>query len=92
MTYVVMTERKRAEIREANKAYLMLDDEQYDRHQELMGQKMTEWPDDLWHYVYLVQRKHGLCGEVLSAAVADWLRGTGAMTSLRPLYYREDEA
>lgn len=72
------------EWREYTKDYLDLTDAQYDEHQRLWNQKMTEWPADLWRFVYRVQRRFGLCGEVISTAIADWLRGDYRYAIERP--------
>jgi hypothetical protein len=63
------------EIRAYNMDYLRLTSEQYDEHQRLWVMKMSEWPPALWRYVYRYQRKYMLCGEVVIAAIADWVRG-----------------
>ncbi len=62
--------------------YLQLNDEQFDRHQGFWNQKMTEWPPELWQYVFWVQRRYGVCGEVISSAIADWIRGTPLHTKV----------
>jgi len=57
-----------------NKRYLGLNDDQYNRHCELMGMKTTKWPDDLWEVVTETTQSIGVCGDVIACAVADWLK------------------
>lgn len=72
------------EIRAYNMEYLNLNAEQYDEHQLLWNMKMTEWPPDLWRYVQAVGQRYGICGEVISSSIADYLRATDEHTKVRP--------
>lgn len=42
-------------------------------HNMLMGQAITLWPESLKEFVDARQRAVGLCGDVISTAVADWI-------------------
>lgn len=85
----ILSDEERAHIRSSNMEYLNLTDEQYDRHQELMQAKMSEWPDPLWQYVKEVGSHVGICGEVISSSVADWVRETPEHTQIDPGPYLE---
>ena len=69
------------DIREHNKRYLGLNDEQYDEHCRLMQLKMSDWPSALWEFVKGVTQEVGLCGDVVACAVADWLKNETTITA-----------
>ena len=43
-------------------------------HNDLMRTPVNQWPESLTEAVDARQRKMGLCGDVISTAVADWIR------------------
>lgn len=71
----IREKQKKKEVDEYNKKMLGLDDEQYNRWEELMYQiNMNEWPKSLMDYVNQVGAKIGLCGEVIVESVAEWIK------------------
>lgn len=66
-----------------NMSYLRLTKEQYETHCLLMKCPMGAWPALLKLHVDKVGRESGLCGDVISCAVADWIRTGGPDEVLR---------
>lgn len=61
-------------VREHNMEYLNLDDEQYNRHIELLQMPQRDWPQSLKDHCQKVSNDIGWCGDVMMCAVADWIR------------------
>jgi hypothetical protein len=47
-------------------------------YNDLMESPMNEWPESLSEYVNKQAKKYGLCGEVISQAVAQWIKKESA--------------
>ncbi len=60
--------------------YLILDDEQYDRHAKLMDTQMSELPEDLKTFIEQIGKQQSLTSDTIACAVADWIRGDTRLT------------
>jgi hypothetical protein len=60
--------------RSRNMSYLGLNDEQYDRHCELMGMPIKKWPQSLKTYCEKQDKVMGFCGNAMACWVADWIK------------------
>lgn len=58
-----------------NAKYLRLRPNELNMHKDLMQTPIVHWPESLKELADFRQQRHGLCGDVLSVAVADWIRG-----------------
>ena len=59
---------------EERRRYLRLENNEMQFHDDLMTTPMNEWPESLYEYVVKKTNKYGLCGEIVSASVAEWIR------------------
>lgn len=62
------------DVRAANMAWLELNDAQYDRYSQLMAANMSAWPKELWDFVQADVKEYSYSGEVVSVAVANWVK------------------
>jgi hypothetical protein len=60
--------------RESNMEYLGLNDEQYNRHCELMGMALGNWPADLKDHCQGQSEIYGFSGDALAVWVAEYIR------------------
>lgn len=79
-------------ITESQMQYLRLRPNEYAMYRWLMGEAeccadggykfpQSEWPESLADHVNATVRRLGICGDVVSCAVADWVAGRAAPNS-----------
>ena len=61
-------------IKERNMKYLGLRFQEESWHEHLMKTSMQYWPESLSDFVTARRQSVGICGDVISVAVADWIR------------------
>lgn len=62
------------EIDEYNMKYLELDQFEYNSHKRLMNMNMDRWNPKLFAYVKNRCNELGLCADVISGAVAEYIK------------------
>lgn len=65
------------EIREHNKKYLGLTENQYIIHEFISKLSMNEFPSSLLKYIQQQSKIYGFCGDACFVWIADWIKTKG---------------